>query len=63
MKMWKLIVPVTALLLFATQTVAQTEKEEKRAEFEASEAEYSEQLAEAEARMAAAARLIAELTS
>ena len=62
MKMWKLIVPVAVLLLFATQTVAQTE-EEKRREFEAVKAEYSEQLVEAEARMAAAARLIAELTS
>ncbi len=62
MKMWKLIVPVAVLLLFATQTVAQTE-EEKRREFEVAEAEYSEQLVEAEARMAAAARLIAELTS
>ncbi len=63
MKMWKLIVPVAALLLFATQTVAQTEEEEKRREFEASEAEYTVQLKEAEARMAAAARVIAELTS
>ncbi len=63
MKMWKLIVPVAAILLFAGQVVAQTGYEESRRDYEASEVEYAEQLKEAEARMAEAARWIAELTS
>ena len=63
MKMWKLIVPVAAILLFAGQAVAQTDYEESRRDYEASEVQYTEQLKEAEAQMAEAARWIAELTS
>ena len=63
MKMWKLIVPVAVILLFAGQAVAQTGYEESRRDYEASEVQYTEQLKEAEAQMAEAARWIAELTS
>ena len=69
MKMWKIIVPVTALLLFAGQAAAQTHEDERlRAEeerlraAEARELEMEEKLRLAEERMAEAAREIAELT-
>jgi len=62
MKMWKLIVPAAAILLFASQAIAQTDQEEDRREMEARRAEYSERLLEAEERMEAAARQVAEIT-
>jgi len=62
MKIWKLILPVAALLLFAGQAAAQTD-EEKREEIEARKALYSERLRMAEERMEQAAREIAALAS
>jgi C-terminal processing protease CtpA/Prc len=62
MKMWKLILPATAVLLFAGQAVAQSD-EEKHEELEARKAEYSERLRMAEERMEQAAREVAELAS
>jgi len=72
MKMWKLIVPAAAILLIASQAVAQSddaeevqrhEAEAKRTEMEARKAEYSKRLRLAEERMEQAAREIAELAS
>ncbi|MCP4299351.1 MAG: PDZ domain-containing protein [Gammaproteobacteria bacterium] len=62
MKMWKVVLPVVAVLLLAGQAVAQVEEERMR-EAEAREAEMDRQLMEAEQRMAEAARQIAEITS
>jgi C-terminal processing protease CtpA/Prc len=64
MKMWKVILPVAAVLLFAGQAAAQTDHEEQeRAQaMEAREAEIEKKLRAAEARMAEAAREIAEIT-
>ena len=64
MKKWKVVLPVAAVLLFAGQVVAQTEKEESlrasEAAMDARELEMEEKLRAAEARMAEAAREIAE---
>jgi C-terminal processing protease CtpA/Prc len=62
MKMWKIVLPVSAVLLLAGQAVAQTEQDEARLEAELNRAEYSERLREAEERMEQAARQIAEIT-
>jgi len=63
MKMWKICLPVAAVLLFAGQTVAQAEDDKNRGEVEAREVEYTERMKDAEARMAEAARQIAQLAS
>lgn len=63
MKVWKTILPVTAILLLAGQSVAQAEEDQGLREVEARDAEMDRQLMEAEARMAEAARQIAEITS
>jgi len=62
MKMWKVILPVAALLLFAGQVAAQTDDDERAHEMEAREAEIEQKLRAAEARMSEAAREIAEIT-
>jgi len=67
MKMWKVILPVATLLLFAGQAAAQTENERVREveavrALEAREVAMEEKLRAAEARMAEAAREIAEIT-
>ena len=71
MKMWKVLLPITAVLLFSGAAVAQSEENEaarrieaeaKRDEMESSRAEYSERLRVAEERMEEAARRIAEIT-
>jgi C-terminal processing protease CtpA/Prc len=71
MKMWKVLLPITAVLLFSGTAVAQSEENEeaqrieaeaKRDEMESNRAEYSERLREAEERMESAARKIAEIT-
>jgi C-terminal processing protease CtpA/Prc len=62
MKMWKVILPVAALLLFAGQAAAQTDDDERAHEMEAREAEIEQKLRAAEARMSEAAREIAEIT-
>ena len=66
MKKWKVVLPVAAVLLFAGQVVAQTEKEESlrasEAAMDARELEMEEKLRAAEARMAEAAREIAEIS-
>lgn len=61
MKTWKNLFPVLAVLLFASPAIAQTDEETSRV-VEAKEAEMDRQLMEAEARMAEAARQIAEIT-
>ena len=63
MKIWKVLLPVAAVLLLAGQAAAQTGEEERLREAEAREAEMDRRLAEAEERMAEAARQIAEITS
>ena len=71
MKMWKILLPVTAVLLFSGQVVAQSgeaeevrriEAEAKREAMESRTTEYSERLREAEERMEEAARKIAEIS-
>lgn len=62
MKILKIVGPVVALLLFAGQTVAQSEEQEVEREMERHEAEYAERLREAEERMEKAARQIAEIS-
>lgn len=61
MKMWKVLLPMTALMLYAVPADAQSEDEEQRA-MEARKAEYAERLREAEVRLETAAREIAEIT-
>lgn len=63
MKIWKVLLPVAAVLLLAGQAAAQTEEQERLREAEVREAEMDRRLAEAEERMAEAARQIAEITS
>ena len=62
MKMWKVILPVAAILLLAGQAAAQTDEEDRLREMEAREAEMEQRLAEAEKKMSEAAREIAEIT-
>ena len=62
MKMWKVILPVAAVLLFAGQAAAQTDEDERERAMEAREAEMEQRLAEAEKRLSEAAREIAEIT-
>jgi len=62
MKIWKVVLPVAAVLLLAGQAVAQTEEEERLRETEARKHEMDRRLMEAEQRMAEAARQIAEIT-
>jgi C-terminal processing protease CtpA/Prc len=62
MRMWKLILPVTAILLFAGMANAQSEEEEGLRAMEAKKEAYAERLREAEVRMEIAAREVAELT-
>ena len=63
MKIWKLVLPVAAVLMLVGQAAAQS-KDERRAEaLETREAEITRRMFEAEKAMAQAARQIAELTS
>ncbi|MCH9696383.1 MAG: PDZ domain-containing protein [Gammaproteobacteria bacterium] len=62
MKMWKLIGPIAATLLFAGQAVAQSEEQQAEREVQVREAEYAERLRDAEERMEQAARQIAEIS-
>lgn len=63
MNKWKVILPAAAILLLAGQAVAQSEDAEERLrELEAQEMKVEERLRAAEARMAEAAREIAEIT-
>ncbi len=62
MKIWKVILPVTVILLFAGIANAQTEEEEELRAMEAKKEAYSERLREAEVRMEIAAREVAKLT-
>jgi S1-C subfamily serine protease len=62
MKMWKVILPVTAMLFLSGQAAAQTDEEQRLHEMEAREAEMEQRLREAEAQMEEAARTIAEIT-
>ena len=62
MKMWKVILPVAAVLLLAGTAAAQTDEDERARAMEAREAEIEEKLRMAETRMAEAAREIAEIT-
>jgi len=62
MKMWKIILPVTAILLFAGTAYAQSEEDEELRAMKARQEAYAERLREAEVRMEIAAREVAELT-
>ena len=62
MKMWKVVLPAAVFLLLAGHAVAQSDDEERLREMEAREVEIQEKLRAAEARMAEAAREIAEIT-
>lgn len=62
MKMWKVILPVAAMLLLAGQAAAQAEDDERARAMEAREVEIEEKLRMAETRLAEAAREIAEIT-
>ncbi len=62
MKMWKVILPVAAVLLLAGQAAAQTDEDERLRAMEAREAEMERRLYEAERQMSEAAREIAEIT-
>jgi type II secretory pathway component PulC len=63
MNKWKIVLPAVAFLLLAGQAVAQSDEEKERLrEMESRELEVEERLRAAEARMAEAAREIAEIT-
>ena len=62
MKMWKILLPVIALLLFAGPGNAQTDEDDELREMEFQKEEYSERLREAEEHMEMAARRVAEIT-
>ena len=62
MKMWKILLPVTAILLFAGTAYAQSEEEEELRAMESQKEAYAERLRDAEVRMEIAAREVAELT-
>ena len=61
MKIWKILLPMTALMLFAGPADAQSDEEEQRVA-QARKVEYAERLREAEERLELAAREIAEIT-
>lgn len=63
MKIWKVVLPVAAILLFAGQAAAQSDEADSERGFESRKAEYAVRLREAEERMEQAARQIAELTA
>lgn len=62
MKTWKIVLTLTAALLFAGYALAQSDEETKRLEAEQQKSEYTERLRAAEERMEQAAREIAEIT-
>lgn len=62
MKIWKVILPAAAILLFAGQAIAQSDAEQIARVTEIREVEMAERLREAEERMEVAAREIAEIT-
>jgi S1-C subfamily serine protease len=62
MKKWKILLPVTAILLFSGTVDAQSDQDEELRAREAQKRDYAERLREAEERMEVAAREIAELT-
>ena len=62
MKMWKVILPATVLLLLAGQAAAQSDEDERAREMKAREVAIEEKLRAAEARMTEAAREIAQIT-
>jgi len=63
MKIWKVILPVAAVLLLAATASAQTTDDDERlGEMEVREAQMEEKLRAAEEKMAQAAREIAEIT-
>ena len=62
MKYWKTLMPVVATLMLAGQAYAQ-DNEERLRDMEAREAQYAEQMREAEERLAEAAQRVAELSS
>ncbi len=62
MKMWRILLPVTAALLLAGEALAQTDEDEGVRTAEAREVELQRRMKEAEERMAEAARQIAEIS-
>lgn len=63
MKIWKVVLPVAAILLFTGQAAAQAEGDDSERKFESRKVDYAVRLREAEERMEQAARQIAELTA
>jgi len=62
MKCLKIVLPLAAALLLFGQAAAQEAEEELASEIEAREAEFSQQMREAEERLAEAAQQVAELS-
>ncbi len=62
MKMWKLVLPVMVVMLWADQTIAQSQDQEAEVSVEARDARMAQRLRDAEERMEIAAREIAEIT-
>lgn len=62
MKMWKILLPVTAILLFAGTADAQSGEDEELRAMDARKEDYAVRLRDAEKRMEIAAREIAEIT-
>jgi C-terminal processing protease CtpA/Prc len=60
MKTWKFLLPATAILLFAGQAAAQSEKDEEAREMAVQKAEYAERYREAEERIVVAQSEVAE---
>ena len=62
MKMWKILLPVTAILLFAGTADAQSGEDEELRATDARQEDYAVRLRDAEKRMEIAAREIAEIS-
>ncbi len=63
MKTWKTLLPVAAMLMLAGQAHAQNDENDRLREAEAREAQYAQQMREAEERLAEAAARVAELST
>ena len=63
MKIFRILLPIGAALLFAGQAAAQTTEDERVREAEAKEAEFAERMREAELQLEEAARRVAELST
>ncbi len=62
MKTLRIVLPVAAILLLAGQAAAQSAEEERVSQMEAREAEFTQDMREAEEQLADAAQRVAELS-